>query len=109
MATSPRDRIAGYRHRSRELRGLTRSGVPAVEEHGGSRQRVRRWVTVLLAGLGALGVLGAIGSYYVPGILDRIGSAATGRVPLDYDLILDRTETPNYVFPDAVNAADFSA
>jgi hypothetical protein len=109
MATSPRDRIAGHRRRSREPRDFSHSGVPAVEEHHRSRHGVRRWVTALLAGLGALGVLGAIGSYYVPGILDRLGSAATGRVPLDYDLILDRTETPNYVFPDAVNPAEFPA
>jgi hypothetical protein len=62
-----------------------------------------------VAGLGALGVLGAVGAYYVPGILDRLGSAATGRAALDYDLITDRTTTANYVFPDSVRPVEFPA
>jgi len=53
----------------------------------------------VIAVLTSLGVLGAVGAYYVPGILDRLGAKTTNRVPLDFDLVLDRTETANYVFP----------
>jgi hypothetical protein len=70
---------------------------------------LRRRLAGLLAALGALGVLGAIGSYYVPGVLDRLGSQVSNRLPLDYDVITDRTATPNYVFPDSVDPADFAA
>jgi hypothetical protein len=42
-----------------------------------------------IAALTSLGVLGAVGAYYVPGILDRLGAEATDRVPVDFDLVLD--------------------
>ena len=37
--------------------------------------------------LGTLGVLGALGGYYVPGILKAGGEVVTNRAPLDYDLV----------------------
>ena len=49
--------------------------------------------------LGTLGVLGALGGYYVPGILKAGGEVVTNRAPLDYDLVLGRDSNPNYVFP----------
>lgn len=43
-------------------------------------------------------MLGAIGGYYVPGILKSGGEAVTNRAPLDYDIALGRG-TRNFVFP----------
>ena len=51
------------------------------------------------ATLGALGVLSAIGGYYVPGILKSGGEVVTNRAPLDYDVAPGREGTPNFVFP----------
>ena len=71
-------------------------------------RRTRHVLTALVAALGALGVLGAIGAYYVPGILDRLGATVSGRIPLDYDVIMDRTATSNYVFPATVDPVEFA-
>jgi len=79
----------------------------AIALRGRQMPPARRRIATVIAALSALGVLGAIGSYYVPGILDRLGSAVTDREPLGYDVITDRTTTPNYVFPDSVAPADF--
>ena len=58
-----------------------------------------------MAALGtlALGVLGAIFAYYIPGILKSGGEIVTNRAPLDYDVILGQDTDPNYVFPASVN------
>jgi hypothetical protein len=53
--------------------------------------------------LGTLGILGAIGGYYVPGILKSGGEIVTNRAPLEYDLVLGRDNDPNYVFPASSN------
>jgi hypothetical protein len=53
----------------------------------------------LWAALGALGVLSAIGGYYVPGMLKSGGEVVTNRAPLDYDIAPGREGTPNFVFP----------
>jgi hypothetical protein len=71
-------------------------------ENGTPSRRLPKWLIGLIAALTALGILGAVGAYYVPGILDRLGAKVTNRVPLDFDLVLDRTETANYVFPDSL-------
>jgi hypothetical protein len=71
-------------------------------ENGTSSRRLPKWLIAVIAALTTLGVLGAVGAYYVPGILDRLGAEVTNRVPLDFDLVLDRTETANYVFPDSL-------
>jgi hypothetical protein len=66
----------------------------------------RRWRTLgagLVGALATLGVLGAVGAYYVPGILDRIGAKATDRVPIEVDVLGDQTSTPNYVFATTVD------
>ena len=57
----------------------------------------------VLSGLAALGVLGAIGAYYTPGILDRLGGAVTDRIPLDYTIFPADAVSPNYLFPDSVD------
>lgn len=67
----------------------------------------RRGITAIVAALGALGILGAVGAYYVPGILDRLGAAATDRAPVEFDVITGRTSMANYVFGDSVRPDDF--
>ena len=57
-------------------------------------------------GMGTLGVLGALGGYYVPGILKAGGEVVTNRAPLDYDLVLGRDNDPNYVFPASSNPSN---
>ncbi|MBB5868001.1 hypothetical protein F4553_001380 [Allocatelliglobosispora scoriae] len=60
---------------------------------------VRKWVIRGVAVLTAFGVFGAVGSYYLPGVFQRIGDTVNPTAPIDVDVFLDRTEQPNYVFP----------
>jgi hypothetical protein len=66
----------------------------------------RRWIVSAVATLSALGVLGAVGAYYVPGILDRLGAGVTDRLPFDVEFLGDRTLSPSYLFPGAVQPGD---
>jgi len=62
-----------------------------------------------VAVLTALGILGAIGAYYVPGVLDRLGSVASDRLPFEVDLLGDQTDEPSYLFPTNVRPSDVPA
>jgi hypothetical protein len=64
---------------------------------------------VVVAVLAALGILGAIGAYYVPGVLDRLGSVATDRLPFEVELLGDQTDEPSYLFPTNVRPSDLPA
>lgn len=76
------------------------------------------WVITIISVLSAFGVFSAVGTYYVPGLLSWLGGGSTptsspsqvtpttpAAVPLDFDVVLDRTETPNYVFASSVDPA----
>jgi hypothetical protein len=64
---------------------------------------------IIVAVLAALGILGAIGAYYVPGVLDRLGSVATDRLPFEVELLGDQTDEPSYLFPTSVRPSDLPA
>jgi hypothetical protein len=64
----------------------------------------RRWMLRLLSGLVAFGVFGAVGGYYVPRVLDKIGTAVSR--PLSVDVFVGEVEQPTYVFPDSVQPAE---
>jgi len=64
---------------------------------------IPKWVTVLVAALGTLGVLGAVGAFYIPGVLDRVGAVFTDRVPLEHHILIGKNIVPNYIFSDSVS------
>ena len=72
---------------------------------GAAQPLPRRWIGQVVAALTTLGVLSAVGAYYVPGLLAR-GSQVSGRAPLVVDVAApgDYTSesffTPIYLFPD---------
>jgi hypothetical protein len=78
--------------------GRSQRNPPARPQRAEPRRRKLTLAWIWTA-LGTLGVLGAIGGYYIPGILKSGGEIVTNRSPLDYDLILARDNDPNYVFP----------
>jgi hypothetical protein len=82
------------RRRQRDPSARPQRGKPR------NRKLTPAWIWTAL---GTLGVLGAIGGYYVPGILKSGGEVVTNRAPLDYDLVLARDTDPNYVFPASSN------
>jgi hypothetical protein len=76
------------------------------------------WAVAVIGVLSAFGVFSAVGTYYVPGLLNWLGggsapttppsqavSSAPAGIPLDFDVVLDRTETPNYVFASSLDPA----
>ncbi|MDI1462757.1 hypothetical protein QEZ54_17415 [Catellatospora sp. KI3] len=68
--------------------------------------RVRRWWLRGVAALTAFGVFGAIGSYYVPKLLDRLGEAIDPPPPpVAVTVVHAHTSSPNFVFPDGVDPA----
>ena len=72
---------------------------PSAGPRRGTRGKRTVNLAWVWATLGALGVLSAIGGYYVPGILESGGEVVTNRAPLDYDVAPGREGTPNFVFP----------
>jgi hypothetical protein len=76
-----------------------RQRSPSVRPQRGRPRNRKQTLAWIWTALGTLGVLGAIGGYYIPGILKSGGEVVTNRAPLDYDLVLARDSTPNYVFP----------
>ena len=64
---------------------------------------------IVVAVLAALGILGAIGAYYVPGVLDRLGSVTTDRLPFEVELLGDQTDEPSYLFPTNLRPSDLPA
>src|SRR5262245_32768274 len=104
---------------------MTATPPPAAAPSGLSRlipRGPKGWVVTIISVLSAFGVFSAIGTYYIPGFLGRLGGGpaptATSPspitpttpavVPLDYDVVLDRTETPNYVFASSLDPASVS-
>jgi hypothetical protein len=95
---------------------------PAAARSGLSRlvpRGPKGWTVTIISVLSAFGVFSAIGSYYIPGLLGRIGGGPAptatspgqvtpttpAAVPLDFDVVLDRTETPNYIFASSLDPA----
>jgi hypothetical protein len=76
---------------------------PSARPQRGEPRNRKRTLAWIWTALGTLGVLGAIGGYYIPGILKTGGEVVTNRAPLDYDLVLARDATPNYVFPASLD------
>jgi len=69
-----------------------------------SERRLKRiWVT-----LGALGVLSAVGTYYVPGILHSGGELIIHPAPLQYTATYVRSD-PVYVFPSSTSPGSIPA
>jgi hypothetical protein len=79
--------------------GKADQGTPggAASEKATS-QKSRSWAKVLGAVLGAFGILGGIGAYYLPGILSAGGRLVDKQPSLEYTAAL-LMEAPNFVFP----------
>lgn len=70
----------------------------------------RKWLLRGLAALTAFGVFGAIGSYYVPKLLDRLDEVVNPKpAPVDVTVVHDRGGTPNFVFPATRDPAEVPA
>lgn len=99
IARRPRSR----HHRSPSARSSAQiqpTGVPSGDERTGSSTRPPLRSTVLgkvVAALTAFGVLSAIGAYYVPGVLDRVG-VLFGRMPLTVSVAFPPSYTSESFF-----------
>lgn len=68
----------------------------------------RSFRKVLFGVIASLGILGAIGSYYVPKVLQATEDRFDPRPPIKVDQVSWTTDTPNFLFPPSVPPASVS-
>ncbi|GHJ48064.1 hypothetical protein Cs7R123_54060 [Catellatospora sp. TT07R-123] len=74
--------------------------VPPVPPQAPPPTGPRKWVLRGLAVLTAFGVFGAVGSYYVPKLLDQLGEAIDPPpAPVAATVVHQYAESPNFVLP----------
>ena len=75
-----------------------KQGKPTQKSDSSEQARFGKRLRAILSSLAALGIIGAISAYYLPGILRSGGSLIIRRAPIYYsETVLP--VTPNYVFP----------